>query len=158
MPIVTLRLPEVKYSQKTHSVVANSAVERPSCTGVGRQNGSVIHAWEKSGCIVIAVIDAGKHPGITRQGIDRARQTTRMRALVAIGWILGMCYRGSSCYLSAFGVVLSRMNIWRNVQQRAEQFERDRSWKPVRVLGMVEPKCAAGERPIGLSGSVYVHR
>jgi transposase-like protein len=59
-----------------------------------------------------------------------------MRALAAIGWILGMSYRGSSGYLSAFGIALSRMSIWRDVQQRAEQLERERFWKPVRVVGI----------------------
>ncbi len=70
------------------------------------------------------------------EGIDRARQTARMRALAAIGWILGMGYRGCSGYLSAFGIALSRMSIWRDVQQRAEQLERERFWKPVRVVGV----------------------
>jgi transposase-like protein len=59
-----------------------------------------------------------------------------MRALAAIGWIFGMSYRGSSCYLSGFGITLSRMSIWRDVQQRAEELERERFWKPVRVLGL----------------------
>jgi hypothetical protein len=31
---------------------------------------------------------------------------------------------------------LSRMSIWRDVQRRAEQLERERFWKPVRVLGI----------------------
>jgi transposase-like protein len=59
-----------------------------------------------------------------------------MRALAAIGWILGMSYRGSSKYLGAFGIALSRMSIWRDVQKRAKQLERERFWKPVRVLGV----------------------
>jgi transposase-like protein len=70
------------------------------------------------------------------EGVDRARQTARMRALAAIGWILGMSYRGSSRYLSAFGIALSRMSIWRDVQERAGQLERERYWKPVRVVGV----------------------
>lgn len=59
-----------------------------------------------------------------------------MRAIAAIGWIFGMSYRCSSRYLSAFGISLSRMSIWRDVQRRAEQLERERQWKPVRVLGV----------------------
>jgi transposase-like protein len=59
-----------------------------------------------------------------------------MRALAAIGWILGMSYRGSSKYLSAFGIALSRMSIWRDVQLRAEEQEREHFWKPVRVMGV----------------------
>lgn len=69
-------------------------------------------------------------------GIERGRQTARMRALAAIGWIFGMSYRCCSRYLSGFGLTLSRMSIWRDVQQRAAGQERERLWKPVRVLGI----------------------
>jgi hypothetical protein len=47
-----------------------------------------------------------------------------------------MSYRCGSRYLSAFGIGLSRMSIWRDVQQRAEGLERERFWKTVRVLGV----------------------
>jgi transposase-like protein len=47
-----------------------------------------------------------------------------------------MSYRGSAVYLGAFGVKLSRMSIWRDVQQRAKQLEDERHWKPVRVIGV----------------------
>lgn len=69
-------------------------------------------------------------------GIDRARQTQRMRTLAAIGWILGMSYRGLSRYLSAFQIGLSRMSLWRDVQQYAREIEKERHWKPVRVMGL----------------------
>lgn len=136
MPIVILHLPEVKYCQEA----------RPSqCPYCG---GETFQRW---GGVAKRVSDP--HLGevwVYRYrccrcrktfrhypvGIDRARQTLRMRALAAIGWILGMSYRGSSRYLSAFGIILSRMSIWRDVQQRAEQLERERLWKPVRVLGV----------------------
>ena len=69
-------------------------------------------------------------------GISAASQTMRMQALAAIGWILGLSYRGGSVYLSGFGVVLGRMSIWRDVQERARQLQGERQWKPVRVLGV----------------------
>jgi transposase-like protein len=47
-----------------------------------------------------------------------------------------MSYRCSSRYLSAFGIGLGRMSIWRDVQERAKGIERERFWKPVRVLGV----------------------
>jgi len=59
-----------------------------------------------------------------------------MRAVAAIGWILGMSYRGSSRYLSVFRIQLSRMSIWRDIQQRARELSQARYWKPVRVLGV----------------------
>lgn len=59
-----------------------------------------------------------------------------MQALAAIGWMLGMSYRGLCVFLSGFGVELSRVSAWRDVQERAKQMEKVRYWKPVRVLGL----------------------
>ena len=70
------------------------------------------------------------------KGISQASQTGRMQALAAIGWMLGMSYRGLSVFLSGFGVKLSRMSGWRDVQERARQMEKARHWKPVRVMGV----------------------
>ena len=136
MSIVTLRLPEVKYCQEVRPRKC------PYCEG---------ETFQRWGGVVKRVSDP--HLGevwVYRYrccrcrrtfrhypvGIDRARQTLRMRALAAIGWILGMSYRGSSRYLSAFGITLSRMSIWRDVQQRADEMEQERFWKPVRVAGV----------------------
>lgn len=136
MSIVTLRLPEVKYCQETRP---NRC---PYCPG---------ETFQRWGGAAKRVSDPHlREVWIYRYrccrcrrtfrhypvGIDRARQTARMRALAAIGWILGMSYRGSCRYLSAFGITLSRMSIWRDVQQRAAQVEGERLWKPVRVLGI----------------------
>jgi transposase-like protein len=70
------------------------------------------------------------------EGISQAQQTDRMRVLTAIGWILGLSYRGQVRYLSGFGVKLGRMSVWRDVQERARQWRKERKWKPVRVLGV----------------------
>ena len=136
MSIVTLRLPEVKYCQE----------ERPRrcpyCPG------ETFQRWGGAGKRV-------KDPWLGEvwvyryrccrcrrtfrhypEGIDRGQQTARMRAVAAIGWILGMSYRGSSRYLSIFRIQLSRMSIWRDVQQRARELSQARYWKPVRVLGV----------------------
>jgi len=59
-----------------------------------------------------------------------------MQALAAIGWVLGMSYRGLSLFLSGFGLRLGRMSIWRDVQERARQMEEEGHWRPVRVLGL----------------------
>lgn len=136
MSIVTLRLPEVKYCQETRPR------QCPYCDG---------ETFQRWGGIAKRVSDP--HLGevwVYRYrccrcrrtfryypvGIDRARQTVRMRALAAIGWIFGMSYRRSSRYLSAFGIALGRMSIWRDVQEQAKQLERERLWKPVRVVGV----------------------
>lgn len=95
MSIVTLRLSEVKYSQETRPQKC------PYCSG---------EMFQRWGGVAKRVSDL--HLGEVRVyryrcccwrtfrhypvGIDRARQTARMRAVAAIGWILGMSYRGSS--------------------------------------------------------------
>jgi len=69
-------------------------------------------------------------------GVDRADQTLRLRKLSAILWVLGMSLRGTCTALSVFGVQLSHMTLWRNLQEQAELLEKQRHWKPVRVLGI----------------------
>jgi transposase-like protein len=136
MSIVTLVLPEVKACETS----------RPkSCPSCGRET------FQRWGGAIREVRDPRIREVIVYRyrccqchhtfrhypsGISSASQTARMRALAAIGWILGMSYRGQVRYLSGFGVVLGRMSIWRDVQERARQLERERYWKPVRVAGI----------------------
>jgi transposase-like protein len=136
MSIVTLHLPEVKYSQS----------ERPQ--GCPYCAGETFQRW---GGKVKRVRDP--HMGevwVYRYrccscrrtfrhypvGVTRASQTQRMQALAAVGWIFGMSYRAQSCILSGYGVVLGRMSIWRDVQEQAKQLQKERYWKPVRVAGV----------------------
>jgi len=115
MSIVTLRLPEVKYCQE------NRPEKCPYCDG---------ETFQRWGGVVKRVSDphlgevwvyryrcCGRRRTFRHdpEGIDRARQTARMRALAAIGWILGMSYRCGSRYLSAFGIGLSRMYPGRKI-------------------------------------------
>jgi transposase-like protein len=55
------------------------------------------------------------------QGIGRAMQSEWMKQLAVICWFLGLSYRGMEANLSAFGVSLSRMSGWINVQAGADQ-------------------------------------
>jgi len=86
------------------------------------------------------------------KGINQASQTQRMQALAAIGWMLGMSYRGLCVFLSGFGVGLSRMSAWRDVQERARQVEKARYWKPVRVLGVDGAYTCPGGQCQGVRG------
>lgn len=70
------------------------------------------------------------------EGVDKADQTQRMRALAALFWGLGLSYRSLEIVLGAFQVDLSRMSAWRDVQERAEELFRQRKWAKVRVLGL----------------------
>jgi transposase-like protein len=70
------------------------------------------------------------------QGVARADQTARMRQLAAICWSLGLSYRAIAGVLEAFGITLSRMSAWRDVQAAGEALRKGRHWQPVRVLGL----------------------
>ncbi len=51
------------------------------------------------------------------QGVDRHDQSHRLRALAALSWALGLSLRSVSHLLSALGCKLSRMSVWRDVQE-----------------------------------------
>lgn len=70
------------------------------------------------------------------EGVDRADQTQRLRKLVVLYWVLGMSLRAITIALSALGISISHMTVWRNLQEQAKQLERSRRWRPVRVLGI----------------------
>jgi transposase-like protein len=70
------------------------------------------------------------------QGVDWADQTQRLRKLAALFWVLGMSLRGVQLALSAFGVQVSHMTVWRDIQEQAKALEKRRRWQPVRVLGV----------------------
>jgi transposase-like protein len=68
--------------------------------------------------------------------VDQADQTLRMRKLAAVLWVLGMSLRGVEIAMSAFGVHLSHMSVWRDLQEQAGQLEKRRRWQGVRILGV----------------------
>jgi len=69
-------------------------------------------------------------------GVDRADQSQRLRKLAALSWLLGLSYRGLAGLFAVFGVQISRMSAWRDVQEQAQQEQKAREWRPVRVLGV----------------------
>ncbi len=136
MSIVTLQLPEVK------AIETNRPKRCPYCGGetFQRWGGTVRKVRDVHiGAVLVYRYCCCRCQHTFRHypsGISRARQTDRMRVLAAIGWLLGMSYRGQVCYLRGLGVVLGRMSLWRDVQERAQQLERGRYWRQVRVLGV----------------------
>jgi transposase-like protein len=70
------------------------------------------------------------------EGISHAQQSERMKQLAVICWAFGLSHRGVEAILSAFGVSLSRMSSWRDVQAGAEQSRKEKRWQPVRVVGV----------------------
>jgi len=70
------------------------------------------------------------------EGVTHAQQTERMKQLAVICWSFGLSYRKIEMILSAFGVSLSRMSSWRDVQAGAEGIRRRTQWKSARVVGV----------------------
>jgi transposase-like protein len=70
------------------------------------------------------------------EGISHAQQSERLKKLAVICWSLGLSYRGLALILSAFGVQLSRMSAWRDVQMEGETLRSRAKWKPARVVGV----------------------
>ena len=70
------------------------------------------------------------------EGVTHAQQSERMKQLAVICWSFGLSYRKIEAILSAFGVNLSRMSGWRDVQAGAEGIRRRTQWKPARVVGV----------------------
>ena len=51
------------------------------------------------------------------QGVDGHDQSLRLRGLAALSWGLGLSLRSASHLLAAMGCELSRMSVWRDVQE-----------------------------------------
>lgn len=150
MTIVILSLPEVK--RKTE----NRPQECPYCQGATFQRwGKVNKPVKDNRHRKVAVYRyccchcrrTFRHYPV---GIDRADQTERLRKLVAIFWVLGMSLRGTCLALSTFGVRLSHMSVWRDIQEQAEMLRKRRQWQGVRVLGVdgAYPLIAGKKRPV----------
>jgi hypothetical protein len=59
-----------------------------------------------------------------------------LRKLAVLYWVLGMSLRGVRMALTPFGVQLSHISVWRDLQAQADLLEKPRHWQPVRVLGV----------------------
>jgi hypothetical protein len=70
------------------------------------------------------------------EGVDQADQTQRLRKLAVIYWVLGMSLRSTVLALTPFGVQLSHLSVWRDMQEQADLLKKRRQWQKVRVLGV----------------------
>ena len=75
------------------------------------------------------------------EGVDSHDQSLRLRGLGALSWALGLSLRSVSHLLAALGCRLSRMSVWRDVQESGSSalsgwIARERSG--VRVMGADE--------------------
>lgn len=136
MPIVVLQLPDVKKKNETRPEKC------PYCQGETFQRwGRVSKPVRDSRYRSVQVYRyrcchcrrTFRHYPM---GVDAADQTQRMRKLAALYWVLGMSLRGTGIALAPFGVQLSHMTVWRDLQGQTELLEKGQNWKPVRVLGL----------------------
>jgi hypothetical protein len=83
-------------------------------------------------------------------GVDQADQTQRLRKLAALMWVLGLSLRGACLVLGAFGIKLSHMSVWRDIQEQAGLQHRRRQWLQSRVLGLdgAYVRCGGKTRPV----------
>lgn len=76
------------------------------------------------------------------EGVDKGDMSQRLRCLAALAWSMGLSLRGVGTIFSAFGEGLrvSRMSVWRAVQEKGEELRlRAKSQQrkhQVRVLGV----------------------
>lgn len=136
MSIVVLKLPDVKVKTETRPAYC------PSCKGEILQRwGGQTRQVRDSQVSSVQVYryrccrcrHTFRHYPV---GVDQAQQSQRLRKLAALCWVLGLSYRGIEAVFTVFGVGISRMSAWRDSQELAEQHERSRKWKAVRVIGL----------------------
>lgn len=70
------------------------------------------------------------------EGVRPAQQSERLMKLCVIMWSLGLSHRSMTLILSVFGVRLSHMSGWRDVQAEGQQMRRRLKWKPARIVGV----------------------
>ncbi len=117
MPRVRFTLPQVKLSPDTRpsacihcgSVYMNrhGAVTKPICDLYVSEV-----TVDRYRCC-----DCGRTFRHYPQGVDRRDQSHRLSGLAALSWALGLSLRSVSHLLGAMGCDLSRMSVWRDVQQ-----------------------------------------
>jgi transposase-like protein len=136
MSIVVLQLPDVKPSTETRPKAC------PHCQGETFQRWGKVNKSVKDNRIDQVGVYRYRCNHCRRtfrhypEGVDRADQTQRLRKLAAICWVLGLSLRGVGVVLTAFGVSLSHMSVWRDMQEQAAMLEKRRRWQGVRVLGV----------------------
>jgi DNA-directed RNA polymerase subunit RPC12/RpoP len=136
MTIVTIQLPEVK------SIEENRPTKCPYCSGKIFQRWGQRKKRVKDPYIQEVIIYRYRCCQCHRtfrhypEGISHAQQTERVKVLAAIGWRLGLSYRGIALLYDVFRTRISRMTAWRDVQQRAARLRKSWYGKTTRVVGV----------------------
>lgn len=70
------------------------------------------------------------------EGVSPAQQSERLMKLCVIMWSLGLSHRSVMLILAVFGVSLSHMSGWRDVQEEGRRIRRRLKWKAARIVGV----------------------
>jgi transposase-like protein len=70
------------------------------------------------------------------EGVSHAQQSERLMKLCVIMWSLGLSHRSVVLILSVFGLSLSHMSGWRDVQEEGKHIRHRLKWKAARVVGV----------------------
>lgn len=136
MSIVVLQLPDVKGK------IESRPSECPYCHGeiLQRWGGSLKRVRDHQ--VKEALVYRYRCTSCRRtfrdypEGVDRARQSQRLRKLAALCWTLGLSFRGVAAVFAVFGVGIAAMTAWRDAQEQAGLLKQKRTWQKVRVLGV----------------------
>lgn len=136
MAIVILQLPEVK------SIEEKRPEKCPNCAGKTFQRWGGRVRKIKDPQIKEVIVYRYRCCTCKRtfrhnpKGISRAQQSERMKKLATIGWSRGLSHRGVTLILTAFGLLLSHMSCWRDVQAEGDIIQRRIQWRPARIVGI----------------------
>jgi transposase len=111
MSIVVLKLPEVKPSNETRPQACPYCSRETFLRWGGKRKAVKDHRLKEVVDYRYRCYHCHRSFRHYQEGVDRARQTQRLRKLAAIAWVLGISLRGVSLILSAFEVELSHMTV-----------------------------------------------
>ena len=136
MSIVVLKLPVVKRK------IEERPGKCPACAGETFQRWGQVHKAVKDTRVRKVKVyryrccDCRHTFRHYPAGVTQAQQSERLMNLCVVMWSLGLSYRSVVMILAVFGVNLSHMSGWRDVQEAGKQIRRRLKWKAARVVGV----------------------
>jgi len=133
---IVLQLPQVKREKLTRPW------QCPYCKGTVFQRWGLVNRQIKDTKVRKIKVPRYKCTSCGRtfrsypEGISHAQQSERLMKLCVIMWSLGLSHRSVALIVSAFGVSLSHMSGWRDVQREGKRIRQQLKWKRARVVGV----------------------
>jgi transposase-like protein len=128
------------------SEVKQEIEERPSpcpyCGGVTFQKWGQSKRHLKDPQVKVVIIQRYKCTACQRTfrhypaGVSRRQQSQRLQQLCVVMWALGLSHRSVALLLSVFGISLSHMSGWRDVQKAGRRIRRRAGLSSAKVVGI----------------------